>query len=256
MGLLKFKLTIAFDGTAYHGWQSQRSGKGVQDAVEASLATLFGCRLEVTSSSRTDAGVHALGMVTHFEIAKDRMKMPVRHLPLAINALLPDDIRIMAAARKPAAFHARFDASGKQYRYRVWNHVAMNPLLRNHAWHVARPLDLTAMRQAAALLVGRHDFRSFTSNRGAVLEDSVRTVTRCEIRRSGAKLTFIIEGSGFLYKMCRCIVGTLVQVGEGRYMAADVAAMLLKTDRRRSGMNAPAHGLVLWKVFYQKRGGI
>jgi len=251
--LLKFKLTIAYDGTAWQGWQSQRSGLGVQDQVEAALAKLFAAAPRVESSSRTDAGVHASGMVAHFEIPADQFRMPPRHLVLAINACLPDDIRVMSAARVPASFHARFDAAGKQYRYRVWNDPVMNPLLRTQAWHVPRPLDLTAMREAALHFVGRQDFRAFTANRGDVLDDAVRTLTRCDIIRHGRKITFVIEGGGFLYKMCRGIVGTLVQVGYGRFPAEEVRSMLEGKDRRCSGMNAPAHGLILWKVFYSKK---
>lgn len=250
MELLKFKLAIAFDGTAYHGWQSQRSGRGIQDQLEAALAKLFGGTPEVQGSSRTDAGVHARGMAAHFTVPAAAMKMPVRHLVLAINACLPEDIRVKSAIRVAAEFHARFDATGKQYRYRVWNHPVMNPLLRPQAWHVPRPLDFEAMQTAAGELTGRHDFRSFTANRGDVLEDAVRTLTRCEIRCRGASLTFLLEGSGFLYKMCRGIVGTLVQIGEGKLPPDSIPHILAAKDRGAAGMNAPAHGLVLWKVFY------
>lgn len=250
-GPLKFKLIIAYDGAAWQGWQSQKSGLAVQDRIETALARLFPSGPRLESSSRTDAGVHAFGMVAHFEIPTDEFRMPVRHLALAINALLPDDIRVRSASRAKPDFHARFDATGKQYRYHVWNHPAMNPLLRTQAWHVPRPLDLDAMRSAAERFVGAHDFRSFTANRGVPLEDAVRTVTRCEIKRSGAKLTFIIEGGGFLYKMCRAIVGTLIQVGEGKHRAEEIDAMLAEESRSAGGMNAPAHGLVLWQVYYR-----
>jgi tRNA pseudouridine38-40 synthase len=250
--LQKIKITLAFDGSAYHGWQSQRSGRGVQDAVQAALARGFGSALPVVGSSRTDTGVHARGLVAHFEVAAEQLRMPIHHLTLAINAWLPEDIRVMDAALVPPTFHARFDASGKQYRYRIWNHPAMNPLLRSHAWHVPRPLDLAAMREAAAMLVGRHDFRAFTSNRGVLLEDAVRTITRCSIRKLGHEMIFIIEGSGFLYKMCRCMVGTLIQVGELKFSPSDIQNMLEGKDRRNAGMNAPAQGLILWEVIYQK----
>ena len=128
----------------------------------------------------------------------------------------------------------------------------MNPLLRHTAWHVPRPLDLPAMRRAAALFVGRHDFRAFTANPGYVRKSTVRSLSRCEIRKAGRLLTFIIEGDGFLYKMCRGIVGTLVQAGLGKFPAEEVGPMLEKKDRRVAGMTAPARGLVLWKVFYRK----
>lgn len=252
MSALKFKITIAYDGSAYHGWQSQKSGRGVQDQVASALASLFASAPELLSSSRTDAGVHAFGLVAHFEVPLEEFKMPPRHLPLAINALLPDDVRVRSAVQMPTSFHARFDAIGKQYRYQVWNHAVMNPLLRSQAWHVPRALDVEAMREAAAHFIGRHDFRSFTANRGDVLEDGVRTLTRCEVRKVGARITFLIEGGGFLYKMCRGIVGTLVQIGYGKYPPSEVKEMLAREDRRVAGMNAPAHGLVLWKVFYPR----
>ena len=253
MDALKFKLTIAYDGTAYQGWQWQKTGTGVQELIEAALARLFPSKPKMTSSSRTDTGVHALGMVVHLEVPRAEFKMPERQLALAINSGLPADIRVLKAVRVSRNFHARFDASGKQYRYYVWSHPAMNPLLRTQAWHMPRPLDLKVMRTAAKLFVGRHDFRSFTANRGDNLEDAVRTLTRCDIKRSGALLTFIIEGEGFLYKMCRGIVGTLVQIGYGRFPATEVKTMLAHKNRCVAGMNAPAHGLVLWKVFYGKK---
>ena len=252
---LKFKLTIAYDGTAYQGWQWQKTGTGVQELIETAIAKLFPSKPRLTSSSRTDTGVHALGMVAHVEVPRGEFKMPERQLALAINSSLPANIRVLTAVRVSRKFHARFDASGKQYRYYVWSHPAMNPLLRTQAWHMPRPLDLKAIRAAAKLFVGRHDFRSFTANRGDELEDAVRTLTRCDIKRSGALLTFIIEGEGFLYKMCRGIVGTLVQIGYGRFPAAEVKTMLAHKDRRVAGMNAPAHGLVLWKVFYSGKRG-
>ena len=222
--LLKFKLTIAYDGTHYEGWQVQKTGTGVQEKVEAALAKLF----------PSHPCVHR------------------RKLALALNAWLPGDIRILSAARARQDFHARFDASGKQYRYFVWNHPAMNPLVRHTAWHVPRPLDVSAMRLAAPCFVGQHDFQSFASNPGYAKATTVRTLARCELKQRGRLLTFVIEGDGFLYKMCRGIVGTLVQVGLGKFPADEVKRMLAKRDRRVAGMTAPAHGLVLWRVFYRR----
>jgi tRNA pseudouridine38-40 synthase len=253
MKLLKFKLVIAYDGTAYEGWQVQKTGTGVQELVETALAKLFPARPRLHSASRTDTGVHALGMVAHFEVPGIGYKMPVRKLALAINAWLPEDIRVLSASRATGKFHARFDAAGKQYRYSIWNHTAMNPLLRHQAWQVTRPLDMKAMRAAAQLFVGRRDFKSFAVNRNYEMESTVRRLTRCEIKKSGKLLTFIIEGDGFLYKMCRGIVGTIVQVGLGKFPPAEIKRMLAKKDRRVSGMTAPAQGLVLWKVFYKQQ---
>jgi len=255
MDLLKFKLTIAYDGTAYEGWQVQKIGTGVQEKVEAALAKLFPSRPRVHSSSRTDTGVHALGMVAHFEAPRAECRMSPRKLALALNAWLPEDVRVLSAARARRDFHARFGAAGKQYRYFVWSHPAMNPLVRHTAWHVPRELDLRAMRAAALLFVGRHDFQSFAANPGYARKSTVRTLMRCEIRKQGPMLTFIIEGDGFLYKMCRGIVGTLVQVGLGKYPADEVRRMLAERDRRVAGMTAPARGLVLWKVLYPKGRG-
>jgi tRNA pseudouridine38-40 synthase len=248
---MKFKLTIAYDGSAYEGWQLQKIGTGVQEKVEAALAKLFPGKPRVHSSSRTDTGVHALGMVAHFEVAE--CKMAPGKLALALNAHLPEDIRVMSAARTPEKFHARFDAAGKQYRYFVWNAPAMNPLLRHSAWHVPRKLDLKAMRVAAKFFPGKHDFQSFAANSGYQKDSTVRTLTRCEVKKSGALLTFIIEGDGFLYKMCRGIAGTIVQTGLGKFPPHEIKTMLEKRDRRVAGMTAPAHGLVLWKVFYEQQ---
>ncbi len=247
---MKYRLTIAYDGSAYEGWQVQKIGTGVQEKVEEALARLYPSRPRVHGSSRTDTGVHALGMVAHFEVPRAEARFTTAKLLLAVNAWLPEDVRVLAVARARPEFHARFDAKGKQYRYRIWNHPAMNPLLRGQAWHVKRRLDLAAMQTAAAAFVGQHDFRSFRSNPDYDTESTVRTVGRCDVRKSGSLLTVVIEGDGFLYKMCRGIVGTLVQVGEGKLAAADMGRILQHRDRRVAGMTAPAGGLVLWKVFY------
>jgi tRNA pseudouridine38-40 synthase len=246
----KFKLTVAYDGTAYEGWQIQKIGTGVQQKIEEALARLFPSRPRVHSSSRTDTGVHALGMVLHFEVVPAECSMSPRKLALALNAWLPPDVRVMRAARASGDFHARFSATGKQYRYFIWNHPAMNPLLRHTAWHVPRSLDVAAMRRAAPRFIGQHDFRSFAANPGYSKDSTVRCLSRCELKKSGPLLTFAIEGDGFLYKMCRGIVGTLVQVGLGKFTPEAIDALLAKRDRRLAGMTAPAHGLVLWRVFY------
>src|SRR5437867_10280050 len=164
MKSLKLKLVIAYDGTNYQGWQTQKTGTGVQQTIEDALAKLFPSRPRLHSSSRTDTGVHALGMVAHFEAPTEESKLSSRKLALALNAWLPQDIRIVSAARASESFHARFDAVGKQYRYRVWNHSAMNPLLRHSAWHVPRRLDVRTMREATRHFIGKHDFKAFTAN--------------------------------------------------------------------------------------------
>ena len=151
MDTLKYKLIIAYDGTDYEGWQYQKTGTGVQEKLEAALAKLFPSHPRVHSSSRTDTGVHALGMVVHFEVKALGSTMAPAKLRLAVNAWLPLDIRVMSVSLVPKDFHARFDATGKQYRFFIWNAPAMNPLIRHSAWHVPRPLDLDAMREAAGI---------------------------------------------------------------------------------------------------------
>jgi tRNA pseudouridine38-40 synthase len=250
---VKFKLVIAYDGTNYSGWQVQKTGVGVQQKVEEALAKIFPKPKRLHSSSRTDTGVHAIGMVAHVEIPKAELRtMDARKLLLALNANLPSDVKVMSAKKVSADFHARFNACGKQYRYFIWNHSASNPLLRTQAWHVPKELDLVAMREAAKLFVGKHDFKSFAANRDYEMESTVRTMHRCAIQKKGPLLTVIIEGDGFLYKMCRGIAGTLVQLGQGKIAVADIKHILAAKDRRVAGMTAPAHGLVLWKVFYKK----
>ncbi len=247
---LKVRLVIAYDGSRYAGWQVQKTGVGVQQRLEEALSRLFPSAPRLHSSSRTDTGVHALGMVAHCEVPRLELRMPMKKLMLALNAHLPEDIRVSAAAHCRQSFHARFDAAGKQYRYFVWNHPAMNPLLRHRAWHVTRPLDLAAMRAAAKLFLGKHDFKSFAATRGYEPGSTVRTVRKVELKGTGPMLTFIIEGDGFLYKMCRGMAGTLIQVGLGKIQPGDITRILTSRDRRVAGMTAPAHGLVLWKVFY------
>ncbi|MCX8157704.1 MAG: tRNA pseudouridine(38-40) synthase TruA [Verrucomicrobiae bacterium] len=249
-GVVKFKLVIAYEGTRYQGWQVQKIGVGVQQKVEEAFARLLPAPVRVHGSSRTDTGVHAVGMVAHVEVPETALRLPEAKWPLALNAHLPEDIRVLSVRRCAPDFHARFQARGKQYRYFVWNHPAHHPLLRHLTWHVPRPLELAPMREAARYFLGRHDFRSFAANRNYEVENTVRTITRLDIRRAGPQWTFIIEGDGFLYKMCRGMVGTLVQVGLGRIPPEAIPAMLKQRDRRVAGMTAPAHGLVLWKVFY------
>src|SRR3569833_1704512 len=228
----------------------QKVGTGVQEIVERALAKLFPSGPRLHGSSRTDTGVHALGMLAHFEVPE--CNMDGRKLALALNHWLPEEVRVLSAARASEKIHEREDAMGKQFRFFVWNHTAMNPLIRGTAWHVPRPLDLKAMREAAALFVGKHDFKSFAANRNYEMETTVRTLTRCEFKKRGPLLTFFIEGDGFLYKMCRGIVGTIVQIGQEKFPASEFMVMLAQKDRRVTGMTAPAKGLVLWKVFYPK----
>lgn len=252
---VKLKLVIAYHGAAYAGWQVQKSGLGVQEVINRALAKLFQHPGVLHGSSRTDQGVHARGMVAHFEVPKEEWRMTPKKLVLALNAHLPEDIRVMEAKRAHPDFNARFDATGKEYRYYVWCHSSMNPMLRDRAWHVTKPVDILKVQQAARQLIGTRDFKAFANNRGYEMKSTVRTIQMLKIQKSGPLWTFIIRGDGFLYKMCRGIVGTLVQVGQGKLDPDEMTKILETRDRRVAGMTAPAHGLILWKVFYERGTG-
>jgi tRNA pseudouridine38-40 synthase len=248
------KLTLEYDGTRYVGWQVQPNGLAVQEVVERALATLHQAPpRRVTAAGRTDAGVHALGQVVSFP--------EVRPLPLVayvkgMNALLPPDVAVRAASLEPDGFDARRSASGKRYRYHVDNAPTRSPISRAHAWQVFRPLDLDAMRAAAAPLVGVHDFASFQAS-DCEAHHAVREVRRLEVTgASAAAVELTIEATAFVKHMVRNIVGTLVEVGLGKRDAASMPALLAARDRARAGRNAPAHGLFLDRVFYDPRGTI
>ncbi len=247
---IKLKLTVAYDGTRYRGWQTQRNSATIQQHIQESLQKLFPSVRRIHGSSRTDTGVHALGMAAHVEIPEAEFRMTVRKAPLALNRFLPEDIRIVDARKVSRKFHAQFDCQRKQYRYQIWNHRAANPLLRFTAWHVPQKLNLEKMQKAAQQMVGRHDFRSLAARRPGEPEDTVRQLFRCNVRASGPLITIVMEGDGFLYKMCRAIVGTLRQVGSGKTNPEDIPKILNQKTRRDAGMTAPAHGLTLFRVFY------
>jgi tRNA pseudouridine38-40 synthase len=251
---VRLRLTVGYEGTHYKGWQLQSEGPTVQGVIEESLAKIFPSHPQLHSSSRTDAGVHAIGMAAHFDVTKAEWRMEPSKLILALNAHLPEDVRVLTAAKAKRDFHARFDAVGKQYRYFIWNHSAQTPLWRATHWHVPRTLDVRAMSRAAASLEGRHDFIAFSASPGYARNHTCRNVRRCEVKRNGSQIVVIIEADGFLYKMCRGIVGTLAQVGMGRFQPEQVLPMIESRNRSLAGMTAPAHGLILWKVFYRKSG--
>ena len=253
MGSLKLKLTIAYHGARYKGWQVQKSGITVQQKVEEALKRFFPSVDRVHSSSRTDTGVHARGMVAHVKVQKDEFRIGELKLRLALNAFLPDDVSVTEVKRVPGNFHARFDAAGKQYRYMIWNHPALNPLQREVSWHVPRELDFLRMQEGAKFFIGNHDFRAFAVKREYEMRSTIRVVSNCKLYKKDSMLTCLIEGEGFLYKMCRGIVGTLVEVGLGKLKPVDIRNILKSCDRSQAGMTAPAHGLILWKVMYGKK---
>ncbi|MBE3591318.1 MAG: tRNA pseudouridine(38-40) synthase TruA [Firmicutes bacterium] len=248
-------LTVAFEGTRYQGFQLQpRRGDTVQARLEAAWERVTGAPARALPSGRTDAGVHAAALPVQFRAP---CRIPLDRLPLALNAELPEDIVVRAARAVPAEFHARFDARGKTYVYNLWCEPTVPPFWARYAWHRPRPLDLEAMAEAARRLSGRHDFAAF-GRAGRPVRDTVRTV-RLRLARRGPLVTIWAEGDGFLYKMVRALVGTLVEVGRGAMRPDDVDALLRPAGAVRpagrgmapvAGPTAPARGLCLVEVRY------
>ncbi len=243
----KIRLTIEYDGTDYVGWQRQPNGPTVQEKVEAALGAVVGRKVDVISSGRTDAGVHARGMVAHFETDLD---LPLTAFREGVNTHLPDDIAVVAAEEAPAGFHARYDALAKRYRYTILLGAIRSPIRKRYSWHVRRSLDVGAMRQAAAGFVGRHDFAAFRSA-GCDAGTTVREIFSLGISRHGRLLHFDIVGDGFLRNMVRVIVGTLVEVGSGKRPPEAVTELLAGGCRDLSGVTAPPQGLCLMQVWYE-----
>ena len=244
----KYKAVIAYDGTGYSGWQCQSNAVGVQQVVEEALAWLEGAPVRIYGSSRTDAGVHAKGFVAHFLLSKP---IPPKNLVRAMNARLPDAIRVMRASYAKDDFDARLSAKGKEYRYQLYQSDILPPHLAPYWTFCHRPLDLEAMRKAAAHFVGRHDFVAFAANPNRELESTVRRIFSFEVRKTGPRYVFIVRGDGFLYKQVRSMVGFLIAVGKGREPPGAVRSLLgAKAPRTARVATAPARGLFLWKVFY------
>lgn len=248
MAVRSIKLILAYDGTAYAGFQRQPNGVTVQQRLEEALRAVTGePDLRIASAAgRTDAGVHARGQVVH---VRTGATIPVDRWPAALNSRLPEDIAVVGAEAVPPDFHARYWAREKRYRYTFHVSPYPAPLIRHFAYHWHRPLDLAAMRRAADLLVGRHDFAAFRASGGSA-KTSVRTVTRLSLTPQGTLLFLDVAADGFLYNMVRIIAGTLLEVGAGRRTIAHVAQALKTGDRRLAGRTLPPHGLCLEEVVY------
>ena len=245
-----FRMELSFDGTAYHGWQRQPNGITVQEVVEDKLYRLFGERehIRIQGSSRTDAGVHALGMVCSFS-APPSPYIPDWKLKKAMNRLLPDDIRVRTAEVVKDGFNARFDALAKSYVY-VVNTGDINPFSGRYSWHMEDMTEIDALREAVKHVEGRHDFSTFTVERGKI-DDPVRTILRSEIVTFGPLVCMYFLGTGFLYKMVRSMVGALMFVGRGRMTPEEFRGILLACDSAKCKDTAPARGLFLKRVFYE-----
>ena len=241
------KLTIAYRGTDFSGWQRQASKRTVQGCIEDALEKIWGAKIRLQGSGRTDTGVHALGQVASFNAPRRHAAVDLQR---ALNANLPRDVRILKCRLVSPAFHARFDAKGKTYRYLIWNRLVQDPFTLDTHWHVPRPLDLPAMRRAARLLLGKHNFASFTSNPGYERESTVRTVRRVSVVRNGAELIFHFTADGYLYRMVRNFVGALGKVGLGKITVDDFGKILKAQSRSAAPETAPACGLYLMNVTY------
>ncbi|MCK5916391.1 MAG: tRNA pseudouridine(38-40) synthase TruA [Deltaproteobacteria bacterium] len=239
-------MTIAYDGTDYHGWQTQPNGITVQEQLEDVIAKFSGAPGQLHGSGRTDAGVHAWGQVASWV---DAGKLPLERIQAAFNSLLPSDIALRQIAVAAPDFHARKSARSKTYLYIIDNGPVANPLLRRFSWHIRQPLDLGAMSQASDFLVGRHDFFSFKAADGKTAS-SQRTIIQARWLRRGPYLLFFIKGDGFLKNMVRIIAGTLVEFGRGKYSPEKMEEIISACNRTAAGITAPAHGLTLRSVDY------
>jgi len=243
----RLKLIIAYDGASFAGWQSQAHGKAVQDHLERAFARVNGGRVRIHGAGRTDAGVHALGQCAHADASKS---LPTDRWIEALNALLPPTIRVLSCRNVSKDFHARFSAKGKIYRYRIWAAPVLPPFEYHRAWHVPQPLDLNALESAAKHFVGTHDYASFAANRGKAQPNTVRTINSVRVRRKGPSLTIEFDGDGFLYKMVRLMVGSLIKCAIGKSPAEEIPTRLRAGDTDSPRFVAPAEGLHLVRVRY------
>jgi tRNA pseudouridine38-40 synthase len=249
---MRLRLTLSYDGGHFSGWQSQPKGDTVQDALEKAFGILCGSRIIVHGAGRTDAGVHALGQCAHADVPEDRL--PVNAWLPALNAHLPAGVRIMALRRAAPDFHARFSATGKVYRYTIWNGPVMPPLLLGRAWHVPWKINRDVLASACAALVGTHDFAAFSAKRSQAEDNTVRTVSSIRIQAVGPRIALTFHGPGFLYKMVRILTAAVVRCGCQKLTLDDVQTRLAQGGPRLHHV-APAHGLCLVRVGYRPTAG-
>jgi len=256
-GFKRLRFTIAYCGTPWKGWQSQAGGSGVQDQLEAAIRRAVRLKARVHGSGRTDAGVHALAQIAHVDVPES-LGMSDEIWIKAINACLPSTIRLIKVDEVSPRFHARFDAIGKIYRYRIWRQPLLSPFEADRAWHLHGPLDLGALRECFAMLIGTHNFIRLSANRGDISEverrqlpeKTTRTIRRAEVWETADVLELEFQGDGFLYKMVRLIVGSLMQVARGREPVSWFAGLLHDPHGMQSNQTAPAGGLYLVQVQY------
>ncbi len=241
-----FLCVMAYDGSLFHGFQSQPDGNTIQDIVEKALFELTGEKIKITGCGRTDAGVHALNYCFNF---KSDTTIPEDSLPLALNSRLPDTISVKSAKITHNDFHSGFSAIKKTYTYKILNSRIRNPFMRDYSWFYPAPLDVFKMREAASYIEGEHDFTAFMAQGGSV-KTTIRTVYSIDIQKENDVIEINVCGNGFLYNMVRIIAGTLVAAGVGRISPDDVKKIIESKNRENAGSTAPACGLYLREVFY------
>ena len=242
----RIKLTVAYDGTNYVGWQTQPNGVSIEEKLDGAVSRLTGRPTRVIGASRTDSGVHALGAVCTFDTD---MQMPAEKFTFALNPLLPDDIVIQASEEVDITFHPRYDAKGKIYVYKILNRRLNLPLQRFDTYFYYKSLDVERMDEAAQHLQGTHDFISFASPHFTA-KTTIRTLYECNVRKDGDIITIYVKGDGFLYNMVRIIAGTLIRVGAGAMEPSQIPAIFDAKDRDAAGPTAPAKGLTLVETLY------
>lgn len=244
------KIILEYDGTRYDGWQKQgNTGDTIQGKLEGILEKWAGAPVEVHGSGRTDAGVHAKGQTANFHIS-ETVCTSTKEAMDYLNRYLPEDIRVLSAKEMPERFHSRLSAKSKTYEYFVETSDRKGVFERKYVYGLGRKLDLEAMREAASLLTGEHDFRSFCSNK-KMKKSTVRNLESITIREEGSKVVLLFKGDGFLYNMVRILTGTLLEVGTGARRPAEMAEILTACDRSRAGVTAPSEGLFLLQVDYE-----
>lgn len=244
--MTRVRLTLQYDGSAYHGFQKQENAYTVQECLENAILRLTGEKASLICAGRTDAGVHALGQVVAFD---SHATIPGERWKMAINTYLPDDIQVLQSSLAKADFNPRFHAVSKQYTYYIYRYDSGRVLLRNYAWCTRVPLDLAAMQNAAALMVGRRNFKAFCAS-GSSAKTFERFLMKCIIEEQNPFILLKVEADGFLYNMVRIIMGTLMEIGQGKYPARRVEEILLGEDRTLAGPTAPPQGLYLRRVIY------